>query len=70
MTGRRHPIMDSEDVPPTDGDDINDLELHLNRRSHVAQHFFKADAQATIRLASRARNRIVVQPEVGVMVYY
>ena len=53
-----------------DGYDLNGLELHLSRRNHVAEQFFKADAQATIGLASKARNRIVIQPQVGMMVYY
>ena len=62
--------MDTEDLPPIDGDDLNDLELHLSRRNYVAEQFFHADAQATIRLAAKARNRIVVQPQVGMLVYY
>ena len=62
--------MDTEDIPPMDGDDLNDLELHLSRRNYVAEQFFQADARATIRLAAKARNRIVVQPQVGVLVYY
>ena len=56
--------------PHVDGYTINDLELHLSRQSHVAEQFFKDDAQPTIRLAPKARNRIVIQPQVWMMVHY
>ena len=70
MTGRRHPVLDAEELPPIGNDDLDALEEHLARRNRVAAHFHAADAQATITLAERARNRIVVQPTPGMLVYY
>ena len=61
--------MDSDDLPPIDGDDLNDLERHLTRRPYAAYLVHRADTKATITLAERARSRIVVQPQIGMMVY-
>ena len=64
MTGRRHPILDSDKPPPMGEDDIENIESHLVRRSHIAGLFSGVDVQATITLAERARHRIVIQPQV------
>ena len=50
--------------PPLDGNVLAGLEAHLARRSHVAALLPEADGRATITLAERARNRIVIQPQV------
>ena len=70
MTGRRHPVLDSDELPPVGNDDLDALEEHLARRNRVAAHFHATDARATITLAERARNRIVSQPTPGMLVYY
>ena len=70
MNGRRHPILDVDEPPPVDGTDLEGLEAHLVRRNHIAELFYKADAKATITIAERARNRIVIQPQIGMLVYY
>ena len=44
MTGRRHPVLDSEELPPTGEQDLEALEEHLSRRNRVAGHFHAADA--------------------------
>ena len=46
------------------------LEQHLTRRNKVAELFHKADAHATLCHAGRARNRKVLDPKVGMLVYY
>ena len=58
--------MDTEDPAPADGNDPDELEARMSRRAHIAGLFHKADAAAAIKLAERARSRIVEQPEVGV----
>ena len=62
--------MDVDDPAPMDNDDLTSLQAHLSRRSHIADLFHKADARATLALAEKARKRIVVTTEVGMMVYY
>jgi hypothetical protein len=70
MTGRRHPVLDNDEPPPTGDQDLEALEEHLSRRNHVAGLFHAADARATIKLAERARHRVVSQPQPGMLVYY
>ena len=70
MTGRPHPMFDTDEIPPMEEDEVTLLEEHLTRRAHVASLFHKADAKATVTLAARARNRRVISPEVGMLVYY
>ena len=48
MAGRRHPILESDELPPMTEGNVNSLEEHLNRRSVVADLFHRADAKATI----------------------
>jgi hypothetical protein len=67
MTGRRHPVLDSEELPPTGEQDLEALEEHLSRRNRVAGHFHAADAKATLIMAGRARNRVVAQPQPGML---
>ena len=43
MTGRRHPILDPDEPPPMGEGDIEHLESHLVRRSHIAGLFYKAN---------------------------
>ena len=49
---------------------VEGLEAHLFRRTYSAALFYKADTKATITLAGGAHNRIVLQPQVGMLVYY
>ena len=62
--------MDTDGPAPMGSDDLTGLQAHLTRRSHIADLFHQADAKATLDLAERVRNRVVVTPQVGMMVYY
>ena len=41
MTGRRHPALEAEDMPPIDDDDYTKLADHLHRRNEIAKLFMK-----------------------------
>eukprot|EP00974_Lingulodinium_polyedra_P120687 11176071-Lingulodinium_polyedra.AAC.1 len=70
MFGRTHPVFGGDDILAIDGDGLIAFEDHLTRRDRVADLFYKADTKSTITSAQRARDRIVVQPQIGSLVCY
>ena len=65
----KHPLIDSEEVPPS-LQRGTEFEQHVLRRTAAAQAFHEAEAKSMLRLALHARTRTIRNPQVGQMVYY
>eukprot|EP00974_Lingulodinium_polyedra_P077783 7529790-Lingulodinium_polyedra.AAC.1 len=70
MIGRPRPSFDGEYRPPVDGDDASVPEEQLATRNIVANLFHQVDERFTITSVATARNRIVVESEIGALLYY
>ena len=65
----RHPLVGTADASPslTLG---SEFEQHLLRRTRAAQEFHAADAKNILKMAGRARARVLPEVHAGQLVYY
>jgi hypothetical protein len=70
LTGRTHNFLDKDDMNPVSEEGLPGLEAHLNQRAKIAAVFDQAEANTILEQAVRARERHVVEPAVGQIVYF
>ena len=65
----RHPLVGTSEASPslTPG---SEFEEHLIRKTRAAQEFHAADAKNILKMASRARARVLPNLQAGQLVYY
>ena len=71
-THRRHPLIDSELVPPvTNPTGVSDpFAAHLQHELKAAERFIREDARSILKLAKEARARRLIHITPGDVVYY
>ena len=65
----RHPLLDSDQVPPSLSPG-SDFEENLLRRAQDAKAFHEAEVKTMLRLATLSRSRTLRTPQLGQTVYY
>ena len=66
----RHPLVDTAEASPTLLGHGTEFEQHLARKTKAAQEFHAADAKNILRMAARARSRVLSEVQAGQLVYY
>ena len=69
FNGSKHPLIDSDDVPPSFSQGP-DFEAHILRRAQATRVFHEAEAKTMLRLATLARSRTIRTPQLGQTGYY
>ena len=66
---RRNPLIDASEASPLLPTGCA-FEEHLARRNKAAQQFHAVDAKRILRMAAKARSRVISEVQAGQLVYY